>query len=437
MHRSGCYILAREQLKRSDKTRVSKVLIALYLFISAISTAHAQITLDGSMGVAGSLTGPNFTIPSNVGQTRGGNLFHSFGLFNLLTNQSATFTGPNSISNIFGRVTGGQLSNINGTIRSTIPSANLYLMNPAGMMFGPNASLDVRRSFHATTADYLKFADGAKFHADLSKQSVLTSAPVSAFGFLSQNPAAISVQRSAIEVRAGQTISLVGGDIHITGDPNLTDQEIPTIGALAGRIQLASVASQGEAPVDVQNIVLTDFARFGQINLLNSALLDASGNGGGTVVVRGGRLIVDSSLVLADNFGGLDATGVGVDINIAGAAFVRNGSVIATAGLSSGRAKNIHFTADTLQLDSGAVITSIAGAGDAGSITVETNNIALSGGAAIDSTTLGFGKGGTVTVRASDTVSLVGAANDDFTTGIFASTTGRGDAGGIIVEAKM
>lgn len=115
------------------------------------------------MGVAGALTGPNFVIPSNVGQTRGSNLFHSFGLFNVQTGQSATFTGPGSIGNIFGRVTDGQPSTIDGTVRSTIPNANLYLMNPAGMLFGPNASLDVQGLFHVTTADYLKFADGAKF----------------------------------------------------------------------------------------------------------------------------------------------------------------------------------------------------------------------------------------------------------------------------------
>src|SRR5262249_44506646 len=97
--------------------------LTLLFFFLLASVCDAQITLDGSMGVAGSLVGPNFVIPSNFGQTRGSNLFHSFGLFNVFTGQSATFTGPNSISNIFGRVTGGQQSFIDGTIRSTIPNA--------------------------------------------------------------------------------------------------------------------------------------------------------------------------------------------------------------------------------------------------------------------------------------------------------------------------
>ena len=118
--------------------RLHLALIVLSLSTS-FDNAFAQITLDGSMGVRRA-DWSEFHDSASVGQTRGSNLFHSFGLFNVLTGQSATFTGPNSISNIFGRVTGGQPSNIDGTIRSTIPNANLYLMNPAGMMFGPNAS---------------------------------------------------------------------------------------------------------------------------------------------------------------------------------------------------------------------------------------------------------------------------------------------------------
>src|SRR5258707_6664084 len=80
----------------------------LSLTLVVCRAAYGQITLDGSVGPAGALIGPSFVIPSTVGQTRGSNLFHSFGLFNVLTCESATFTGPNFISNIFSRVTGGQ-----------------------------------------------------------------------------------------------------------------------------------------------------------------------------------------------------------------------------------------------------------------------------------------------------------------------------------------
>src|SRR5438093_4112754 len=159
------------------------------LLSALLGSSQAQITLDGSLGPRGPLTGPNYTIPTSVGQIRGPNLFHSFGHFNLSQGESATFTGPNTIVNILSRVTGGSPSSIDGTIRSQIPGAHLYLLNPSGVMFGPNANLDVGGSFHVSTADYLRLAAGARFSARLSETSVLSVAPPAAFGFLGPTPA--------------------------------------------------------------------------------------------------------------------------------------------------------------------------------------------------------------------------------------------------------
>jgi filamentous hemagglutinin family protein len=134
------------------------------LWLAALLTrSHAQITLDGSLGPGGPLTGPNYRIGTELGQIRGSHLFHSFGQFNVPTNGSATFRGPAAIENIVGRVTGGQVSSIDGVLRSEIAGANLYLLNPSGVLFGPNARLDVRGSFHVSTADYLRLANGAIF----------------------------------------------------------------------------------------------------------------------------------------------------------------------------------------------------------------------------------------------------------------------------------
>src|SRR3712207_2823227 len=154
------------------------------LFGALLAVSHAQITLDGSLGPPGSLMGPHYTIPAEVGQIRGSNLFHSFGQFNVPTGGSATFTGPATITNILSRVTGGQPSSIDGTLRSEILGANLYVLNPSGVLFGPNARLDVSGSLHVSTADYLRLADGARFSARLSETSVLSVAPPVAFGFL-------------------------------------------------------------------------------------------------------------------------------------------------------------------------------------------------------------------------------------------------------------
>src|SRR6185436_12061026 len=123
----------------------------------------------------------------------------------------ATFSGPANIQNILSRVTGGSSSSIDGTIRSDIAGANLFLINPNGIIFGPNAVVDVSGSFAASTANYLKLADGARFVASLdADDSGLSTAPVSAFGFLGTHHGAITIQQSTLAVQEGKTISLVG-----------------------------------------------------------------------------------------------------------------------------------------------------------------------------------------------------------------------------------
>ena len=144
----------------------------LVLPFSALT--KAEVTLDGTLSPAGSLTGPNFMIPDTVGQTVGPNLFHSFGAFNIYEGQSAAFTGPAVIDNVISRVTGGSQSFIDGPLRSEIQSANLWFINPAGVLFGQHASLDIQGSFHVSTADYLKLGDGGRFEAMNPENSVLT-----------------------------------------------------------------------------------------------------------------------------------------------------------------------------------------------------------------------------------------------------------------------
>jgi filamentous hemagglutinin family protein len=131
------------------------------------------VTLDGSLGPKGAVqpgtladgSSTTYLISSDLGRQAGKNLFHSFQQFNVLTNESATFTGPQHIENVIGRVTGGSASSIDGLIRSTMDGANLFLLNPNGILFGPNATLDVKGSFHVSTADYLRFEDGARFYS--------------------------------------------------------------------------------------------------------------------------------------------------------------------------------------------------------------------------------------------------------------------------------
>ena len=88
--------------------------------------------------------GGQIEIGADLGSRRGDNLFHSFEKFGIATGQTATFTGPGDIRNVISRVTGGEVSNIDGTLASKVGQADLYFLNPAGVMFGPNAGSTCR-----------------------------------------------------------------------------------------------------------------------------------------------------------------------------------------------------------------------------------------------------------------------------------------------------
>src|SRR5579864_7785572 len=143
----------------------TKICLTWLLLVAWGWNSAAQVVLDGKFGTSGALAGPNYAITAAMGLTKGNNLFHSFTQFDLKAGDVATFSGPANIQNILSRVTGGNPSSINGTIRSDIAGANFFLINPSGIVFGPNAAVDVSGSFAATTANYLKLADGARFVA--------------------------------------------------------------------------------------------------------------------------------------------------------------------------------------------------------------------------------------------------------------------------------
>jgi filamentous hemagglutinin family protein len=282
----------------------------LLAMLLAVSWAQVPTTItpDGTLGTAVIQNGNVYDITGGTRPGNGPNLFHSFDRFSVGTHNTARFSGPTGIENILSRVTGGQQSLIDGRLQSTIAGANLYLLNPSGVLFGPNASLDVSGSFHVSTADYLRFADGTKFSANLGQESVLSVASPTAFGFLGSHPAGITIQGSSLKVSGGKALSVVGGDMTIMGSNGpLTTESVRTLSAPSGRIQMASVASPGEvifSPLELApDLQVDSFAQLGRIELSPYAFVDASGNGGGTVLLRSGRLLVGGSFIFADNTG--------------------------------------------------------------------------------------------------------------------------------------
>src|SRR5262249_46953081 len=155
-------------------------------------------------------------------------------------------------------------------------------------------------------------ADGTTFSAHLSETTSLTVASPVAFGFLSPQPAPITILGSILQVTGGQTLSVVGGDMQIVGGQLLVPR---------GRIQLASVASSGELTfrsLELEPVLTVDaFARVGRLELSQGARLDVSGSGGGVVLMRGGRLLVDSTSIFANSIGPVAGSGLGLDLQIA------------------------------------------------------------------------------------------------------------------------
>ncbi len=199
----------------------TRLIIAVCFFVGMAGPVCGQVVLDGSMGTAKELSGPDYDIDAKYGRMAGANLFHGFDTFSIHTAESATFSGPAHFRNIINRVTGGTASSIDGALKSEISGANLYLLNPAGVMFGENASLDIRGSFHVSTADYLRMGENDRFYSTPRQGEVLFAAAPTAFGFLDSDVAPISLQgQEEIEegfektakgliVQEGQTISLI------------------------------------------------------------------------------------------------------------------------------------------------------------------------------------------------------------------------------------
>ena len=264
----------------------------------------AEVTLDGSLGPSGILTGPDYAITAGLGRQVGGNLFHSFGDFNLRLGESATFSGPNSVSNIIARVTGGHESSIDGLLRSTIPGADLFLLNPVGVVFGPHASLDLQGSFHVSTADYLSLGKEGRFDATHPEASELTVDPPAAFGFLGPAPAGIRFDGSQIIVPTGKTISVVGGDI--------STEAGSTLQAESGRINLISAWSEGE--VLLSDMKMDSFANLGGITIAAGSSVDVSGAGGGEMFICANQLVLDGSELYSRTTGAQN--GKGIDIGV-------------------------------------------------------------------------------------------------------------------------
>jgi filamentous hemagglutinin family protein len=397
--------------------------------------SSAEVATDGTLGAEVRLTGRDAKIPARLGQIRGQNLFHSFERFGVDTGGKVTFTGPDGLKNVISRVTGGERSTIDGTLASRIPGADVWLLNPAGILFGPHARLDVPGSFHASTADELRFEDGKVFSALDPGGSVLSVAPPQAFGFLGVRPAAIDVDRSVLEVKKGKALSLVGGDITIQGSDDTTPyrdglgREPGTVRARAGRIDLMAPGGSSAVPVEMGQAT---GALTGTIRLTDKATVVTNDDDGGTIRIRGGRLVVEgASVVFADNLGASHATG-GVAIEAGEVMVTDDGSAITADAYRTGNAGRVTVAADAIELhDGGDISSSTVGPGDGGEVLVRANRVTIANGGAVETNSAGTGRAGDVFVQAQH---LITVRNGGL---IGSSGTGSAPAGDVRLEADI
>ena len=410
-----------------------------------LAQSSSPITTSGlGTQVESSSIAPGEQVQYDItGGTRvGTNLFHSFGDFSVPHNTIANFLNDTNqpTSNILGRVTGGDASTILGTIQTTeFGKANLFLMNPAGIVFGPTATLHVAGSVAFTTADYLRLAptDGGRvgtFHADPTAPSILTTASVAAFGFLGDNPAAIEIHGSTLTVQPTQSMTLVGGKITIqSGALSFTDPPVsPSQPAeTTGQIHLGSLASPGEILATTltpdSNINGQTVKELGAIHITQNSTINTGIVEGGAIRIRGGQLVLDSSRL---------SSRTGMIAIEASSIHLTNASEVTTDTTTAAPGGHISLQAQhDIALESGSLIVSSSNgsSGDAGDITLwsREGHITLSDFALVTSySSESSGKTGSIIMNAprGDV-----SADDSY---IYTSAQGTGILGGIQVTAN-
>ena len=417
----------------------------------------AQVTSDNTLNTEVNQNGNVAEITG--GETRAGNLFHSFQDFSVPTNNEAFFNNANDIGNIFSRVTGGNISNIDGLIRAN-GSANLFLINPAGILFGENASLSIGGSFYGSSASSILFENG-EFSTDLDNPPLLTvNAPIG-LGFR-DNPGEIInrsfAQNSAeefvgLEVAPGNNLALIGGDIKF---------EAGEATAQGGNIELGGLSAAGTVGINEDGSLNfpQDIAK-ANVTLSNAADVDVRGTGGGNINVNAGNLelttgdfgisrlragiTADSTSANAQagnitinaaenvtvndsiiaNQVNAEAVGNAGNIDISTKNLIlTNGGFIDASTFSLGNAGSVNVIAtDNINIDgensSGlfSLITSSVfseAVGNAGGINITTDNLAVTNGGAIDTSTFGQGDAGTIEIIANDSVIIDGKSSDGF-----------------------
>lgn len=409
-------------------------------FLFAISPTKAQIVPDKTLPINSKIRQQENVTFIEGGTIKGTNLFHSFKKLSVTPNNGIYFNNALGIKNIFTRITGSSVSNINGLIRVN-GTANLFFINSNGINFGKNASLDIGGSFFASTASSVKFADDFEFStvADSSTPLLTISVPIG-MGFIGDtrkiqvkgdsslasqtqllSSFARGVKPTGLSVKPGKTLGLLGGDLALDG---------ATLTAENGQIELGSVSSDSfvELIPTTRGWTLSYAkANFQDINLSQSTLVDASGVNGGSIQVQGSHIrLKDGSVFLIQNLGTKENENLKVN---ASKSLELRGSTPSGKIFSSLRTNNLSPRFENLAKKQEFGIGKVA------DIVVSTKRLSIQEGATIGSATNNPAKSGNIMVNASKSIDLVGFSTLSplQRSQIFTFTTNIGAAGDVTI----
>ncbi|MFM6594990.1 MAG: filamentous hemagglutinin N-terminal domain-containing protein, partial [Dolichospermum sp.] len=470
------------KLNLSRTTLIQQVILQIItgLIVAAnTNIVKAQLTPDNTVGSttrSDTVKGLTSDIIEG-GATRGTNLFHSFTNFNVDAGKGVYFSNPTDINNILTRVTGSSQSNIFGTL-GVLGNANLFLINPNGISFGPNAQLDLKGSFVASTADKIVFDNYQFTTTNPTAPPLLTVNIPLGLGFRN-NPGDINIdlKGSTLEFNNGQglkvpqdkTLALIGGNVNING--NGVDAEGLRAGILSpgSRVQLGGLTQTGTVNFN-ENFYSTfpQGVTRGNVSLSNGAEINVRAAGGGSITINSRNLNVnENSRVrggIQKNLGSVNAQAGDIDINNIEQVTIDN-AVIANIvdEFGKGSAGDINIHTSSLILKNGSTInTSVFAAsseGNGGNITIDTANLTLENDGIISASTSGKGNAGNIAIKSTERVTVLGGLSSGVTAkgegnsgditittptlnlengGIIStSTSGKGNAGNIEIQATQ
>ena len=409
------------------------LIVSLFGSLASAKPALAQVppitpAPDGT-GTTVTPEGNTFNIQGGSLSSDGANLFHSFQKFGLSSGETANFLSNPDIRNILGRVVGGDASYINGLIQVSGGNSNLFLMNPAGILFGPNASLNVPASFTATTATGIGFGSGWFNAVGSNDYNILVGTP-SAFNFAGVQPGAI-VNEGNLTLTSGSSLTLLGGTVINTG----------TLTSPGGNITIAGVPGESAVRLSQEGHVLS-------LEIEPAAL----GGSEGTAVLQemtpvslpqlltGRPDFGHASALSVSETGEVELTGSGVRIPASGG--IAAGNIDTSSESGDGGAIALNATSDII---TGSLRTAASGTGTGGNIAIVSSagGINTSAGA-VDSSSV-EGDGGNITLSAERNIitgeilsasgEITSTTDESGTEGI-SSEGGTGTGGNISLESR-